>query len=60
MLVSVLNTIGSAAARLTPDELGNLLPEVDRRLRKLVPDAQADVAMRRLYRVLMEHAESSA
>jgi hypothetical protein len=60
MLVSVLNTIGTAASRLTPDELGNLLPEVDRRLRKLVPDAQADVAMRRLYRVLMEHAESSA
>jgi hypothetical protein len=57
-LVSVLNTIGSAPEKLTPEELGNLLPEVDRRLRKLVPDLQADSAMKRLYRVLFEQADA--
>src|SRR5260370_28639157 len=57
LCVSVLNTIGATATKLTPEELGNLLPEFDRRLRKLVPDAQADKAMRRLYRVLFDHAE---
>jgi hypothetical protein len=57
LFLSVLNTIGSTPARLTPDELGSLLPEVDRRLRKLVQDAQADHALKRLYRVLFELAE---
>ena len=56
MLVSVLNTLGATPEALTPDELGNLLPEIDRRLRKLVPDAQADAAVKRLYNVLFEHA----
>jgi hypothetical protein len=59
LLVSVLNTIGAAPTQLTPDELGNLLPEVDRRLRKLVPDAQADAAVKRLYRLLFTQAESA-
>ncbi len=59
LCVSVLNTIGTKPQELTPDELGNLLPEVDRRLRKLLPDAQADVAMKRLYRVLFEQASSA-
>ena len=59
MLVSVLNTIGVAPPALTPEELGNLLPEVDRRLRKLVQDAQADAALKRLYRVLFEQADSA-
>ena len=57
MLVSVLNTIGTSPQKLSPDELGTLLPEIDRRLRKLVPDAQADPAMRRVYNLLFEHAE---
>jgi hypothetical protein len=56
LFVSVLKTIGALPEKLTPDELGNLLPEVDRRLRKLVPDAQADAAMKRLYRVLFDQA----
>ena len=56
LCVSVLNTIGTTPQKLTPDELGNLLPEVDRRLRKLVQEAQADAAMKRLYRVLFEQA----
>jgi hypothetical protein len=57
LLASVLNTIGSTPARLTPDELGGLLPEVDRRLRNLVQDTQADRALKRLYRVFFEQAE---
>ncbi|HEY2744285.1 MAG TPA: hypothetical protein VGL86_06670 [Polyangia bacterium] len=57
-LVSVLNTIGVKPENLTPEELGNLLPEVDRRLRKLVQDLQADAAMKRLYRVLFEQADA--
>jgi hypothetical protein len=56
LFVSVLNTIGARAEKLTPDELGLLLPEIDRRLRKLVPDEQADAAMKRLYRLMFEQA----
>jgi hypothetical protein len=56
--VSVLNTIGTTPENLTPEELGNLLPEFDRRLRKLVPDVQADSAMKRLYRVLFAEADT--
>ena len=56
MMVAVLNTVGATPQAVTPDELGNLLPEVDRRLRKLVQEAQADAAMKRLYRVLFEQA----
>ena len=56
LMVSVLNTLGARAEKLTPDELGLLLPEIDRRLRKLVPDEQADGAMKRLYRLLFEEA----
>ncbi len=56
LCVSVLNTIGTTPQKLTPDELGNLLPEVDRRLRKLVQEPQADAAMKRLYRVLFDQA----
>ena len=46
LLASVLNTVGSTPARLTPDELGVLLPEIDRRLRKLVRDAQVNQALK--------------
>jgi len=56
---SVLKTIGTRPEALTPEELGNLLPEVDRRLRKLVQEPQADAAMKRLYRVLFEQADSA-
>jgi hypothetical protein len=59
LCVSVLKTIGTRPEQLTPEELGNLLPEVDRRLRKLVQEAQADAAMKRLYRVLFEQAGSA-
>jgi hypothetical protein len=59
LAMSALNTIGATPSKLTPEELGNLLPEFDRRLRKLLPDAQADTAIKRLYRVLFEQAESA-
>jgi hypothetical protein len=57
LLASVLNMIGSTPTSLTPDDLGILLPEIDRRLRKLVQPAQADLAMKRIFRVLVEQAE---
>src|SRR5207247_2892526 len=57
LTVSVLKTIGATPDKLTPDDLGNLLPEIDRRLRKLVPDEQADAAMKPLSRVLFEQAD---
>ena len=57
--MSTLNTIGATPAKLTAEELGNLLPEFDRRLRKLLPEGQADAAVKRLYRVLFEQAESA-
>jgi hypothetical protein len=53
MMVSALNTVGATPASVTPDELGNLLPEVDRRLRQLILADQADEAMGRLYSCLM-------
>jgi hypothetical protein len=53
MLTSVLRTIGATPENLTPEELGNTLPEVDRRLRQLVQPEQADKAMARLYSALM-------
>jgi hypothetical protein len=56
LLVSALNMIGSTPTTLTPDELGVLLPEIDRRLRKLVQQAQADLALKRLVRLLFEQA----
>lgn len=56
MLVSVLNAIGTTPAKLTADELGNVLPEIDRRIRQLVQPEQADQAMARLYRVLFDQA----
>jgi hypothetical protein len=57
MLVSTLKTLAVTPEKLTPDDLGNLLPEIDRRLRKLTRDDQADAAMKRLYRLLFEQAE---
>jgi len=59
LAVSALNTIGTTPVTLTAEELGNLLPEFDRRLRKLLPEEQGTAAVRRLYRVLFEQAESA-
>jgi hypothetical protein len=57
LLASVLNMIGATPSSLTPEDLGILLPELDRRLRKLVQSTQADVAMKRIFRILVEPAE---
>jgi hypothetical protein len=56
LLVAVLSTIGVSPETLTPDELGLLLPEMDRRLRLLLKEPQADAAMKRLYNVLFDQA----
>jgi hypothetical protein len=56
LLVSALKTVGASPKALTPDELGTMLPEVDRRLRQLVQPEQADKAMARLYQTLMDWA----
>jgi hypothetical protein len=58
LLVSVLRTIGARPQTLTPDELGVLLPEVDRRLRQLTQPEQADRGMACLRRALMGWQES--
>jgi hypothetical protein len=57
LMQSVVKTLGVAPAVLTADDLGHLLPEIDRRLRQLVPDEQVDAALKRLYRVLFEEAD---
>src|ERR1700761_5089393 len=59
VLVSVMKTLAATPEKLTSDDLGHLLREIDRRVRKLVTDAQADAAMKRLYRVLFEQAEEA-
>ncbi len=57
LVTSILNPVGSTPTSLTPDELGHLLPEFDRRLRKLVRGAQADAAVKRLFHVVLGEAE---
>jgi hypothetical protein len=59
LFVSVLKTLAVTPEKLTPDDLGNLLPEIDRRLRKLVQDDQTDAAMKRLYRLLFAQVDSA-
>jgi hypothetical protein len=59
LLVSVLRTLGAEPASLTGDDLGHVLPEIDRRLRQLVPEAQADAALKRIYRVLFDEADGA-
>ena len=56
LFVSVLKTLGITPEGMSHDDLGNLLPEIDRRLRKLVQEEQADAAMKRLYRLLFAEA----
>ena len=53
LLASALNTLGATADHLSPDDLGVLLPEIGRRLRKLVLSEQVDAAMKRLHQVLL-------
>jgi hypothetical protein len=53
LMASVLKSIAVSPLELTPEDLGILLPEADRRLRQLVQPEQADQAMSRLYKMLM-------
>ncbi len=57
MLSSVLKTLGLAPDELTPDDLGILLPEIDRRLRQLAPDENVEAASKRLQHVLLSWDE---
>jgi hypothetical protein len=56
LFVSVLHAIGADPISLTAEDLGNVLQEVDRRIRQLVQPKQADEAMARLYRVMFDQA----
>jgi hypothetical protein len=56
LLISVLNSTAVEPASLSPDDLGAALPEIERRLRQLVLPGQADDAMARLRRILLDLA----
>jgi hypothetical protein len=53
VLADALSTIGSAPSDATLDELGALLPEVDRRLRLIMPPEMANRATARLRRAIL-------
>jgi len=53
VLTSTANAIGAYPDSLTPQELGVLLPEIERRLRQLAPGDRVDDAMRALQRLLL-------
>jgi hypothetical protein len=53
LVADVLKPIGSAPLRCTIEEVGALLPEIERRVRLLVRDEIADHAVRRLRRLLL-------
>jgi hypothetical protein len=54
VLQGALRAIGSRPDSITIDELGAMLPEIERRLRLLVPAEDAVRAMGRLRRLLFE------
>jgi len=56
LFVSVLHAVGSSPEKLTPEDLGDVLPEIDRRIRQLVQSKQADDAMARLFRLMFDQA----
>jgi len=53
LLAEVIKPIGSAPLRVTIEEVGALLPEIERRVRLLVRDEIADHTVRRLRRLLL-------
>jgi hypothetical protein len=57
VLAEALGTIGSFPNTATLDELGALLPEVERRLRLIMPPEMADRALGRLRRALIAWAD---
>lgn len=57
LIVEILATVGSDARKITIQELGVLLPEVDRRLRLLLPPAAAGRSIARLRKLVLEWEE---
>jgi hypothetical protein len=53
LLGEVFAAIGSSPSEASADELGLLLPEIERRLRLLVPHETAAPALARLRRMLL-------
>jgi hypothetical protein len=53
LLAQVMKSIGAGPQSLTPDELGTLIPEIERRLRLAVPSDSADQAARGLMKLLL-------
>ena len=60
LLSAVIASIGSAPKEVTPDELGAVLPEIESRLRLLVPADQAHKSAARLRDMLLKWVEISA
>ncbi len=53
VMTSVVNTIGTYPDELDPDELGLLLPEIERRLGPLAPAERVSGAMQALQHLLL-------
>ncbi len=53
VLHETLSLVGSSPEELTPDQLGTVLPEVERRLRLLMQGDQARAVIMRLRRVVL-------
>ena len=60
LLASAISSVGSSPKEVTPDELGALLPEIESRLRLLVPGEQAQKSTARLRDMLLKWVEISA
>ena len=57
ILESTMRAIGVSPATLTLDDLGAMLPEIERRLRLLAPPEEAGASMGRLRRLMFEYEE---
>jgi hypothetical protein len=57
MLAEVLATVGSSPASATAQEVGALLPEIERRVHLLVPHEMATPVLARLRRTLLAWEE---
>ncbi len=60
VLAEALVTIGSGPKSATLDELGALLPEIERRLRLVMPPEMADRSVVRLRRALLAWGDPRA
>jgi hypothetical protein len=56
VLMDTMRAIGATPGSLTIDELGAMLPEIERRLRMLCPPDDAGARMARLRRLVLEWA----